>query len=326
MHKVNFKPRFLYNNTIETRNPKNMKMGWTMVLCFSRYWCVRRFFLNFEKLEFDRAHCHLLIYNNTNDKSLDNILLKYCRRYHQGHKPTHGRRNYLAPFASVRLYKSFRPYGGIVFGQEAEFDKSKLPIIYEMQRDIANMITTRKFFMLEDDTLPPEYAVKRLFYKLERSKNIGLVSGVEPTRSPRLTDKARIGAYNLLWGNNKILERVSLSPDLRGHQECDAVGFYCLAGKTKAWRMGKRNLENIIEVQKTAEPNWAIDTLWTNMVKTAGYKVFADFDTPCLHMQSIGDKIYFWAIDRAVVKLDYYIEKYNCYAQGIELCQKKKKN
>ena len=314
-----FNPRFILDNTTTARYKRNMKKGWTMVLCFSRAWCVRPFFSHFEKLEFDRSKCHLLIYINTNDPYLDRLILKKARRYMQWHKQKYGERKLFPPFASVRVFKSFRKYGGIVFGQEVSFEASKLPTILDMQIDISRMITTKKFFMIEDDTLVPHHAVKRMFRKLGRSRKNGLVSGVEPTRSPRLTEKARVGAYNLIREKNKILERISLSPDLRGFQKCDAVGFYCLAAKTKAWLKGRDIFLEEIEEQKTAEPNWAIDTLWTNDVKRAGYEIFADFETPCLHMQSIGNRIYNWALDRAAVKLDYFIEKYNVYARGVEL-------
>jgi len=320
------KPRFLIDNTVTKRKKRNMRQGWTMVLCFSRAWCVYKFFADFERLEFDRSKCHLLIYNNVNNPLLDKLLKKRAKRYQQWHKQKYGERKTHSPFASVRLFKSFRKYGGIVFGQEASFDKSKLPTIFKMQQDIVNMITTDKFFMIEDDTRVPPYAVKRLFRKLSRDKDIGIVSGVEPTRSPRLTDKARLGAYYLLRKGTKIYERISLNPDLRGFQECDAVGFYCLAARTKAWKDGYNLFVKEFEKQKTAEPNWAIDTIWTNNIKRCGYKVIADMETPCLHMQIKGDRIYNWAIDRSVVKLDYYIRKYNVYAQGVDLSPQKEKS
>jgi hypothetical protein len=310
-----FKPKYLVDNTAD----KDMGKGWTMVLCFSRPWCVVPFFADFERLEFDRSKCHLLIYNNTNDPFLDKLLFKRANRYRQSHKQKYGERKLHKAFASVRLYKSFRPYGGIVFGQQVSWEASKLPAIYEMQKDIAGLVTTEKFFMLEDDTLVPPHAVKRMFRLLERSRRIGLVSGVEPTRSPRLTDKARLGTYILIRKGGKILERLSLPPDLSHVHEVDATGFYCLAARTHAWRKAGLIMDRELVQQKTAEPNWAIDTLWTNDVQRAGFKVLADFETPCMHMQPVGDRIYNWALDRAVEKIDFYIEKYDVYAQGVEL-------
>lgn len=315
VHAINFAPKFLVDNTAN----KDMSKGWTMVITFSRPWCVVPFFADFERLEFDRSKCHLLIYNNTNDVVLDRLLIKRALRYHQWHKQKSGERKLHQPFASVRLFKSFRRYGGIVFGQPVSFDASKLPTIYDMQKDVTKMITTKTFFMIEDDTLVPSHAPERLFRILRRSKKNGIVSGVEPTRSPRLTDRMRLGVYTLLRKHGKILERISFDPKTRGIKKVDAVGFYCLAVKTKAWLKAFKIMEREFEQQKTAEPNWAIDTLWTNDVKRAGYDVLADFETPCLHMQVVGDRIYNWAVDRAEVKLDIYIPKYNCYAQGIPL-------
>ncbi len=319
IHERNFKPRFLLDNTITKRCTRNMAKGWTMVLAVSRPWCCSPFFADFERLEFDRTKCHLLIYNNTNDPSLDRMLIDRARRYQQYHKQKYGERKMWPPFASVRLFKSFRKWGGIVFGQPVSFEASKLPAIRDMYYDATDMITTKQFFMIEDDTLVPPHAVKRLFSILHRDAGIGIVSGVEPTRSPHLTDKARLGAYHLLRPENQILERISLSPKLKGSRDVDAVGFYCLAARTDAWKKGMELFKKTFDAQLQAEPNWAIDTLWTNDVKRSGYRVIADMNTPCLHMQVCGDRIYEWAIDRAVVKLDIFIPKYNVYGQGIEL-------
>lgn len=313
------KPRFLLNNTVTKRDKKNMTKGWTMVVCFSRAWCVRPFFADFERLDFDRSKCHLIIYNNTNDPFLDKLLLTRARRYQQYHRQTSGARTCFKPFASVRYYKSFRQWGGIVFGQEVSFDASKLPAILAMYMDVTGMLTTKTFFLIEDDTLVPPHAVQKLFTILHRNKNIGIASGVEPTRSPRLTDKARIGAYWLLRPGDQILERTSVSPGCTGHFDVDAVGFYCLAARTAAWKQGLDLFRKCFDNQLPAEPNWAIDTLWTNDVKRSGWRVIADMDTPCLHMQTVGPRIYNWAIDRAVVKIDVFLEKYGVYAQGVEL-------
>jgi len=319
LHSIQFRPRYLLDNTKTTRADKKMHNGWTMVLAFSRVWCVRPFFRMFEALEFDRSQCHLLIYNNTNDAFLDKALQKYAKRYQQMHRSRTGSHKLHPRFASVRHFKSFRKYGGLVFGQKLDFDKSKLPAIWDMYKDITSMITTKKFFMLEDDTLAPPHAVERIFRRLERSKKIGLVSGVETTRSPRITDKVRLGTYKLLWDGNMMRERVSMDPKLTGFQECDACGVYCFAAKTKAWRKAWEIWTSEFETHKTTEPSWAPDVLCTNAVKKAGYKIFADFDTPCLHMQTMGDKIYEWAIDRAVVMLDIWLDKYKTYARGVEL-------
>jgi len=321
--KHRFKPKFLVDNTVpHTTTPrpkKNMKRGWTMVLCFSRPWCVKPFFADFERLEFDRSSCHLLIYNNTNNPMLDELLIKKAKRYMQVHKQKYGEHKTHKSFASVRLFKSYRKYGGLIYGQKLDFDASKLPTIAAMQNDIAGMITTQKFFMIEDDTLPPPDAVKRMFRKLERSRKIALVSAVEPTRSPYLTDKVRLGVYKILWKDGRMAERISLDPSLRGFRECDATGWYCLAAKTKPWLEAQKLFNKELPKHITAEPNWAIDTLWTNAVRRLGYKVFADFETPCYHMQVVGPRIYNWAIDRAVVKIDYFIEKYKVYARGVDL-------
>lgn len=316
---ANFKPCYIVNNTVTTRGRKDMKKGFTIVLTFSRPWCVHPFFRNFEKMEFDRRKCHIIIYNNTNDPFLDKKLLFYAHRYQRVHKQKWGERRVLSSFASVRLFKSFRKYGGIVFGQEATWDKSKLPTIYAMQKDIVGMITTKTFMQIEDDTLPPAWAVKFLMRKLKSDSKIGIVSGVEPTRSPHLTDKVRVGAYYLKRPGAIIYERISIDPKLRGFQDVDAVGFYCNCVRTEAWKKAYKIMERELERQKTAEPNWAIDTLWTNNVKRAGYRVIADMNTPCLHMQSVGDRIYHWALDRAVQKLDYYIRKYRTYAQNVDI-------
>jgi len=314
-------PRFIVDNTHTKRGMKNMKHGFTLVVTFSRAWCVRPFFNNLEKIDFDRSKCHLLIYNNTNNVFLDDLLIAKARRYQQFHKQKYGERKQFPPYASVRLFKSFRKIGGTVFGHVPSFDKSKLPVIYEMQRDISGMITTKYFVEIEDDTLPPSYAIKRLLRKLRSNKKIGLVSGIEPTRSPHIEDMARLGVYYLIRPGAIIRERISLDKDLRGFQEIDASGFYLNAIRTEAWQKATKIMIREMEKLKIADPAWAIDTLWTNNVKRSGYRVLCDMETPCLHMQLVSGRIYQWAIDKTVVKLDYYIRKHKIYAQGIPMTQ-----
>lgn len=316
---VNKKPRFIVDNTETRRGKKNMSRGVTLVLCFSRPWCVSPFFRNFERIDFDRSKVHLIIYNNTDNAILDGLLLEIARRYQQTHKQKYGERKTLQAFASVRLYKSFRRVGGVVFGQTPTFDSSKLPVIIDMHKDIAGMITTDTFFMLEDDTLPPPHAFTRLMAKLKSDAGIGLVGGVEPSRTPYPTDTLRLGAYKISWKHNRLLERISLTNDLKGFVDVDATGWYCFAARTVPYCAALRTLIKNFERYKTAEPQWAIDTLCTYFIKKLDYRVIVDFETPCLHMQSYGDQFISYAIDKAVPKLDFYIRKHKVYALGVNL-------
>ena len=106
---------------------------------------------------------------------------------------------------------------------------------------------------------------------------------------------------------------MSLCPRLKGQVDCDAVGFYCFAARTEAWKKGWFDTKN----NQDMEPNWAIDTIWTNNIKKLGYRIIADFSVPCLHMQIVGNMFFDWALDRAVRMVDVWLPKFNTYACGI---------
>ena len=91
------KPGFL----LDTTEGVDMKKGFTLVLCFSRRWCVEPFFKAFDKLRIPVEDCHLLIYCNSDSALLERDLLFHAEKYRK-------------VFKSLRLYQSYRRGRGTI--------------------------------------------------------------------------------------------------------------------------------------------------------------------------------------------------------------------
>ncbi len=294
-------PRFLFDNT----EGKNMQDGFTLVVCFSRNWCVGPFFKAFNKLRIDLDKCHLLIFDNTDNVLLENSLKRKVDIYKD-------------IFYTTRLYKSWRKGGDQRMGAEDRgFHYSKLPYIYAMHLDFLKMITTDKFVLLEDDTLPPPMAVHKLLQHLEKNPDVGVATAIATGRSPFKFVKTRLGVHYIKRKGNKILERITPRPYLEKARiktfSVDACGWYCCASYKHLWELGFKGMDKFL----SEIPRFALDNFHTNNIKRAGWDILADFSLQCKHMNLSGGRILYWTIKQAVPMLDIWIPKYKTYAQGV---------
>lgn len=285
---------FLINNILKS----DPDQGFTLVLTFSRAWCVKPFFENLDKQKFDRSNCHLLLYDNTDNCLLKEILKDALEQRRES-------------FKSVRLYKSFRQGGKQLFTEEnGKFEESKIIPIWEMQKDIINFITTDHFVQIEDDTLPiSPHTISKLL-KLVSKKDVGVATAVETGRSPILKPVG-VGVHQLVKRKgDKILKRVSFPPNTKGIKKAQATGFYCFAAKSEVWENALLNMPT--DISKI--PRWGLDTLLTNNVVKLGYTLLADFSLWCYHMQLIAGKIFKYSKKHAyqdVYEWDPQARKYN---------------
>lgn len=292
---------------LDTTQGKDMKRGFTLVVCFSRIWCVRPFFEAFNRMLIPMKQCHLIIFDNTDNVILERALMKWAEIYKEA-------------FYTVRLYKSYRAGGGKIMGQDYKpLEESKLPKIYEMYKDILKLISTDVFINFEDDTVCPPHTIMRLLGHMKKFKNNAFISGVEPDRGVTKGVKSRLGVHYIKREGDKILERISLSKYHRGLVDVDATGHYCFITTTKLWRKGWRGIiKRINEI-----PHFALDMFHTNNLKRAGVILKADFGISCKHMHmrvyKTKPQILYWGKATAVPMLDYYIEKYGVYGQAIPL-------
>lgn len=293
------KPVFL----LDTTEGVDMKKGFTLVLCFSRRWCIVPFFEAFDKLRIPVDDCHLLIFCNSDSPLLERDLLVYAERYRK-------------VFKTVRMYQSYRRGRGTMSNIPSDPDhRGKLPYIYAMYLDIIDLVTTEVFINLEDDTTVPSGAVMRLLSIMEENNNRAFVTGIETNRGPYEGVKTRLGVHYIKREGNRIIERLSLDPDTRGVVPVDACGWYCCASTPEIWKLGFEGVEKYFwEI-----PRFALDMFHTNNLKLAGIPVLADFGTWCKHMEGRNDKIIYWGKKQAVPMADIWLPKYKTYAQGVVL-------
>ena len=282
-------------NTLEA---KNKKKGFTLILCFSRRWCVAPFFERFEKLKFNKKNCHLLVFDNT-----DNVLLQQELMQHIQNITKH--------YLSVRYFKTYRQGGFVVRGQlNNDFYKSKIYPISQMQQDIHNFIFTDVFIQLEDDELPQNPHTLTRLLALLKKKCVAVASGVSAARSPDLL-KVGMGVHQIVeLQGDRITKRICCSPKFKGVHEVDATGFYCFAAKKKIWVQALNDAKNVA----SGLPHWAFDTWVTHQVTRRGYKILADFSLWCDHIQTFPNGIYSFNQKDAVIDAYVYIPELNVYS------------
>jgi hypothetical protein len=289
------KGKLLFDNT----KISDIGKGFTLVLCFSRAWCVKPFFDAFQKLQFDKQNCHLLLFDNTDNKLLQDLLLPLAETFAKD-------------FLSVRYYKSFRQ-GGYVFRFEKNdnFFKSKIYPIAQMQFDIADLVTTKTFVQLEDDEIPTNpKTIPRLLELLKR-KNVGIATGVSTARNPELK-KVGIGVHKAVEVDGyRIIKRVNFDPNTKGVKEAQATGFYCFATYLNLWHSALSHVKKT----KSRLPHWGFDTYVTNWIYRQGYKILADFSLWCDHIQVVGGKIYRFNAKDAVAEAYVYVPELKAYAR-----------
>jgi len=184
-----------------------------------------------------------------------------------------------------------------------------------MQQDIIDLITTDRFVQLEDDTLAPVDTIPRLLSLLEKHKNCGIATAIETGRSFEPWIKTRTGVHYLKMKENKLMERISLSPWHKGLVKVDGCGYYCFATWTHLWK----ETFKLMPKDMSDIPRFAMDNIQTNKVLALGFDILADFSLWCTHMNLTPEKILFWGRPQAVKMADLWIPRYNTYAQGIIL-------
>jgi hypothetical protein len=274
--------------------------GWTLVLTFSRPWCVEPFFDNFVQMEMDLNSCHLLVIDNTVLPRLTDLLkgklelMKEC-------------------FRSVRLIKTWEHMGGPIrplprqMVKEAASEK-----VYYLQCEMIKHVHTRKFALIEDDTLPCKTAIHRLMDMLKKDSSIGIATAVEPTRTTEQYVPLRLGVHYIKADGMRLLERLSLPNRVTGYCEVDACGWYCFASYTKLWKESLKGMNKFFDII----PHFACDTMHTYRIKKMGYKIVANFGISCAHLATDSRNIYFCRKDRALPMIDIYVPQYDLYFPG----------
>lgn len=292
---------------IDTTKGKDMKKGFTLIVCFSREWCIHNFFASFNHLKIDMKNCHLLVIDNSDMTTVRDGLLKKINIYKDA-------------FYTCRLYKTWRMGGRELITQDnADWNVGKLPYIYEMHKDFLRLCSTDNFVLLEDDTLPPYKTrpdvVMFMLEELEKRPKCAVYTAIETGRSSIPYAKVRLGIHYIHRVGNKILWRFSPNPKMRGAHKVDACGWYCCAARKDAWAKAFEGMDDYIG----DVPRFAMDVVHINNIVLNGWDVIADFSLWCAHMNSMGKTIMFWGKRQARPQIDIWLPEWETYAQGVQL-------
>jgi len=281
----------------------------TLVCTFSRKVMIQPFFKALVDMDLPREKIHLLIYNNTDKLILREKLEEVVKIFQQDLTPK---------FKEITLYTSNRQGGSTLMGEDNDnFNTSKLNVIWEMWKDLQTMIKTDVFFLIEDDTIAPPHAFYKLMNDLFSLDKAGFVIGISTGRSTLPYQPVRLGVHYMTMVNNKIIERISLSPNEQGIKEIDSSGVYCFAAFKKAWLSGFEGMDEYVYKL----PFFGMDNALTYNIKKHGYKIYADFDVWVDHLQMCGATLSAFNKKQAVIMADIWMEKFNNYAQGIKLTE-----
>jgi len=289
------------NYLINNLKKSNKHDGVTLVCTFSRRIFVEPFFKAFGNLKYPNMPIHLLVYDNTEDSLLEKALISKVSAL-------------LPFFASVRLFKSYLKGRGNIQGSGNEhFRKSKLFNIWRMWLRLKKMIHTPYMFVLEDDTIYPPNAFQRLLGLVMRNSRVGFATAIETGRFSYPWLPVRLGVHKIKMQGMKVIERCSLSPNLRGLQEIDASGVYCFAAKTEAWLSGFHGYDPIA----LHVPFFALDNVLTWNMKQHGWRLLADFSLWCSHLEATSGRIIAFSKAQAVEMADIWLPQYKNYAHGV---------
>jgi len=295
--------KYLINNL----KKKDREKGITLICTFSRQVLVKIFFKALDNMDLPRKDMHLLVYDNTEDIGLTESLKEEIN-------------NRLTDYLSVRLYKSYLKGKGSIAGSGNEqFKKSKLFNIWSMWKQLyvnhGGMIYTPEFFQLEDDTIAPPDAYKRLTKTFYKKPNSAMVIGIETGRGAVPWNPVRLGVHMCKVENNTFLWRHSLSPFTRGIKKVDCCGVYCFIVDTKIFH----DAFDEYDPGKMKIPFFGMDNYLTWKITNAGYDILADFNVWCSHLQCSAGRIIAFSKDQAVEMYDKWLPECNNYCQGVEV-------
>lgn len=250
----------------------------TLIICFSRMWCFRKFFESFEKMHIEMDRCHLLIFDNSDNTALRDALLSRAKAY-SGH------------FRSVRLFKSWRLYQRpLLTAKVIRWEDSQNGPILGMHKDAMKLCGTEVFFMIEDDTLCPVDAIPRLLSLLKEDRICGMATAIQPMRQSSAFLPTYPGVYYVERRGDKIIETATPSPKLRGVHQVDGSGWYCFASYREVF---KKALNRLLNVDANTR-NYAVDVLGVNFIQSQGYNILADFDLWCGHYTKLQGDDFIW--------------------------------
>lgn len=225
----------------------------TIVLLVSREFFLQRIFANLETLECNAAETNLLVYVDGDWNTFEK-----ARNLTQESK--------FKERLCIYRRKGLPNVGSI---------RSRRNRIADIHTEIKEVIVNCDYiFLLEDDTLIPNNALKLLLKDYSENPYAGFVSGVELGR----WGYTHIGA----WKVDDVYDpkRITSIPNGQGTIEIDAAGFYCcLLKKDNYLKTDMQPFEDILG----PDVNFGIK------LRQGGFKNYVNYDIKCRHLTKRGD-------------------------------------
>lgn len=247
-------------------------MSFTIVIKFSRAWCLDPFFDAFNKLKFDRSKCKLLIINNTKDHKLSSDLIK---KLHSSSKN----------FKSILAIQTNNP--NFERGDTKNFIDVPHPFTtwtsyysFQMQKIISRLCTDNTHIQLEDDSLPHPDAITHLLKIMEDHKDCACAVTPLVNRDVFLKTSC-MNSYIKIGKNDEfITRRISADPVRTGIHEIAATGYHCNAFRKESFVKAVKYIENLpCKIQKSGS-----DIYLTNYLFRQGHKILLDYDCWGIHI------------------------------------------
>lgn len=243
---------------------------------------LKLYFDDFEKIDMPRNRMHYIIVVDSNDISMLNYVKERVKNYN---------------FLTTKIYFTNEPnlYESHDFTKRAERITRNLKY---MLNEVSKYNTyTPYFFMVEDDTLAPRNAFKKLWKHIKSDSKIAYASGVE---SSKCKDRHLGLCYLKTDKTGDLVYRVLPKPKRTGVESFDGGGWYCWIGQTEAIR--KCSFRIIENVGRHLGP----DTLMVYELKQKGWKCVMDWSIACKHYDYIKKQ---WIKVSDGIGYDYFYKK-----------------
>ncbi|MBA7694938.1 hypothetical protein ES703_103554 [subsurface metagenome] len=251
-------------------------MPFTLVIKFSRDWCLIPFFKAFNELKFEKKDCNLILINNTFDSVLSDGLFSAIaktsveyksiqliqtnnRAYERGDPDWH--KDVPHPFTTWTGYNSF-----------------------QMQKIIASLINSfapdSVHIQLEDDTLPHPDAITHLLKIMK--ENPDCACAVTPVVNRDVFQNTScMQAYSAIEKIDEfITRRISMDPKLTGVQEIVATSYATIAFRKNPFDYAVDYIEHLsCKIKKSGS-----DIYFSNYLFYQGHKILLDYDCWNIHM------------------------------------------
>lgn len=254
-----------YNRIIKRYKSKIKKADVTFFSLISQDRTLDLYFDGIEKIDMPREKMHyIVIIDSKNEK-----ILEYVKNRVKDYK-----------FLTTKIYFTNEQdkYEETNFRTRAERITRNLKYALNEADKFNNR--TPYIFMIEDDTLVPKNAFKKLWAMIKKDEKIAYVSGIETSKCG---DRHLGCCYLHTDESGDITHRVLPKPKKTGVESFDGGGWYCWIGRVD---IIKKMSYNIIDDGRYLGP----DTLMVYELKQKGYKALFDWSIACQHYDYIRKK------------------------------------